>query len=103
MNYRRWQNLSFLEQMANIGGEVQRATNWQEKNRSRLGRNAFVRGLDLIDLTLDIVKSAARLKELARTRELLVDHFMGENLYRTSAESWRRYFMPYAVASRQNR
>jgi hypothetical protein len=48
----RWHQLSFLEQMANIGSEVERALNWRRKNNPTYSQRAFERALELIDLTL---------------------------------------------------
>ena len=70
----RWNKLSFCEQMANIGSEVERALIWRAKNNADYSRNAFERALELVDLTLDSVSSFARLKEVARVREAMVDY-----------------------------
>ena len=62
----RWSQLSFLEQMANIGSEVERALNWRIKKNTDYSQKAFERALELIDLTLDSDKDYAHLKEIAR-------------------------------------
>ena len=49
----RWGQLSFIEQMANIGSEVERALNWRIKKNTDYAQKAFERALELIDLTLD--------------------------------------------------
>jgi hypothetical protein len=46
----RWNSLSFFEQMANIGSEVERAIKWKEKGYIEYGRMAFDRSLELLDL-----------------------------------------------------
>ena len=71
----RWSQLSFVEQMANIGSEVERALNWRAKNNPDYAWLAFERSLELIDLTLGSLKGLARLKEVARIREVFVDYF----------------------------
>ncbi len=48
-----WQRFSFIEQMANIGSEVERALNWRAKKNAAYAQKAFERALELIDLTLD--------------------------------------------------
>lgn len=96
----RWGRLSFLEQMANIGSEVERALNWQAKANVMYSRKAFERTLELIDLTLDSAKSASCLRELARAREALADYFSGENQFKSTEASWRGYFLPFACAAR---
>lgn len=98
----RWSRLSFLEQMANIGSEVERALNWRAKGNAAYSLRAAERALELMDFILDTVKDGARLKELARTREVLVDYFFGTNQYLSTAESLRRYFSCFTYAARRN-
>ena len=98
----RWSQLSFLEQMANIGSEVERALNWRVKKNADYAQRAFERALELIDLTLDCDKNYAHLKEVARTRESIVDYFYGANQFMSSESSWRKYFLPFTYASRRN-
>lgn len=98
----RWDKLSFVEQMANIGSEVERALNWRIKNNSAYAQKAFERALELIDLTLDNEKNYAHLKEIARMREAIVDYFSGANQFMSSECSWRNYFLPFIYASRIN-
>ncbi len=99
----RWRRLSLAEQMANIGSEVERALNWQAKDNADYGRRAFERALELMDLTLESVKDYARLKELARVREAIVDYFVGSNQFGSTEASWRRYFGNFAYAARRDR
>lgn len=99
----RWRQLSFLEQMANIGGEVERALNWREKQNPDYSQKAFERVLELIDLTLDSAAGMPRLKELTRVREAIVDFFAGSNQFRSNGTSWRKYFLPFTYAARRNR
>ena len=97
----RWSQLTFLEQMANIGGEVERALNWQTKHNVAYCERAVERALELIDLTLASVNSSSRLRELARVREALVDYFSGTNQYASTDASWRTYFLPFVYAARR--
>jgi hypothetical protein len=96
----RWARLSFPEQMANIGSEVERALNWQAKGNVAYSRKALERALELVDLTLESVTGLPRLKEIARLREALADYFMGTNQFKSTETSWRRYFSPFAYAAR---
>lgn len=98
----RWNELSFLEQMANIGSEVERALNWKSKNNTAYCQKAAERALELVDLTLDVIKKFSRRKELTRMRETLVDYFFGDNLFVSTAESWRSYFSHFTYAARRN-
>lgn len=97
----RWNELSLAEQMGHVGSEVERALNWKKKSRSDLSMRAVERALELLDLTLDCPGNRLRLREIARTREVLVDFFYGENQYRTSGEALNRYFLPFAIAARK--
>lgn len=98
----RWQALSFVEKMANIGSEVERAINWEKRQNPDYSRKAYDRALELIDLTLDSIQGFPRLKEIARMRELLVDYFSGTNEYQSTDSSWRNYFSPFTFAARRN-
>jgi hypothetical protein len=98
----RWQTLSFVEKMANIGSEVERAINWKNRQNPDYSRKAYDRALELIDLTLDSIRGFPRLKEIARMRELLVDYFSGTNEYQSTDSSWRNYFSPFTFAARRN-
>ena len=97
----RWNNLSFIEQMANIGSEVERALNWRAKNNSAYSKLAFERALELVDLTLDSVTGFARLKEIARAREAMVDYFYGQNEFISTEALWRKYFLYFIYAARR--
>ena len=98
----RWSQLSFLEQMANIGSEVERALNWRIKKNTDYAQKAFERALELIDLTLDNDRNYAHLKEITRMREAIVDYFYGTNQFVSSESSWRKYFLSFTYASRKN-
>ena len=98
----RWFSLTFFEQMANIGAEVGRAINWSAKNHEH-SLKAAERALELLDLTLADQRNRSRFKEVARTRETLVDFFWGANEYSSSDELWNSYFYPFNYAARINR
>lgn len=98
----KWDQMPFIEQMANIGSEVERALNWRIKKNTDYAQKAFERALELIDLTLDKDTNYAHLKEITRMREALVDYFSGVNQFMSSENSWRNYFLPFAYASRRN-
>ncbi len=48
----KWEKLTFLEQMANIGSEVGRTITWKNKNRQEYSDRAFERALELLHLTI---------------------------------------------------
>jgi len=61
--------------------------------------------LELLDLTTADPKNRRRLREIVRVREALVDHFVYDKVYATTAESWQKYFIDfnYAAALRRGR
>ena len=99
----RWKELTFLEQMANVGAEIGRTITWKGKGRPEYSRRAFERALELLDLTVADSKNSGRLRELLRVREALADHFVFDNYYQSSDESWRRYFGCFERAISLNR
>ncbi|MDD3925893.1 MAG: hypothetical protein PHT33_04475 [bacterium] len=98
-----WQKLSFFEQMANVGSEVIRAMNWKRKGNPDYSQGAFERALELLFLTIDdpANKTGARLKELTRLYEVLVDYFAGDNLYDFQEEPMERYFLAFTYTVRR--
>ena len=99
----RWSRLTFLEQMANIGSDVERALSWRRKRRPAVAQRAAERALELIDLTLAGVGNPVRLRELARVREALVDDLFGENQHRSTDGAWSKYFLAFTYAARKDR
>jgi hypothetical protein len=100
----RWFEMSLVEQMANIGSEIERTISWRGRNEKN-SATAFDRGLELLDLTIADPRHRQRLRELTRLREALADYFVFENRYGSTDESWRRYFhaFTYAAALRRGR
>jgi hypothetical protein len=98
----RWSKLSFFEQMANIGSEVERAIRWKERKNADYSQQAFERALELLDLTIADEKNKKKLRELLRTREVLADYFVFGNSYKSTAKSWRNYFLAFGFAARAN-
>jgi len=102
MSSERWFKLTFFEQMANIGSEVERTILWKEKSNPEYSRMAFERALELLDLTISDPRNKSRLKELLRVRETLADYFEFDNIYKSSDKLWRNYFFPFNWAARIN-
>ena len=98
----QWKKLSFFEQMANVGSEVERAIKWKNKENLKYSRMAFERALELIDLTIADQKNRKKLKELLRVRETLADYFAFKNEYGSTDKSWQNYFYAFNWAARVN-
>jgi hypothetical protein len=99
----RWFELTLIEQLANIGAEVGRALNWQQKGDKEKSQNALERGLELFDLTISDPRWRHRLKEITRMREVVCDYFYGGNQYQTTREWLDEYFLQYGIAARRNK
>lgn len=100
----RWWRLSVAEQLGHVGSEVSRAIRWTSRDPER-AQGALFRALELLDLTLADPRhrrSIARLREIARAREVVVDFFAGPNQYGSTGPSLQKYFDAYAVAARRH-
>ena len=95
----RWHSMSLMEQLGNAGSEVSRALRARAQGQADRERSALNRFLDLIDLTIADPRLRGRRKEICRVREIVCDYFVGGNIYRSTADSLDRYFMPYARAA----
>ncbi|MBI4226126.1 hypothetical protein HY612_03360 [Candidatus Roizmanbacteria bacterium] len=98
----RWNKFSIVEQMANIGAEVGRAISWRKKGKTEISKSAFYRALELIDFSIDDPKNKNSLKEILRLRELLVDYFIGDNIYHSADKQWEKYSYFFNFAARNN-
>lgn len=96
----RWQSLSLMEQLANVGSEVGRAARWYGKDQQHC-EQAFERALESLDLTIADERWHGRRKEF--TRELLCDAMQGGTEYGSDLAALDRYFLHFAVAVRAGR
>ncbi len=97
----RWFTFPLAEQLGNVGSEVSRVLKWRSRNPA-IATGALHRALELIDLTLDDPRhraSVARLREICRAREVLLDFLVGPNQYRSTEETLQRYFDAFGVAA----
>jgi hypothetical protein len=97
----RWFELSLMEQLANVGTDIERTIQWKKRGKLEDSQKAFERALDLLTLTIidPKNKTQGRLKELTRTREALIDYFVYDNEYQTSDEIWQKYFYSFNYAA----
>lgn len=98
----KWFEMTFFEQMANIGSEVIRAISWKNRNE-KYSQRAIERALELLELTINDKKNrarASRLKELTRLKEVLIDYFYCENIYGSTESSLEKYFYSFNYAVR---
>jgi hypothetical protein len=99
----RWQKLSLIEQLANIGSEIYRVKMWQGKDK-KLFENSIIRVLDLFNFTLSDPKNKGRLKEVARAKELFLDAvYNGAKEYETTLDDLDKYFYQFALIISKNK
>jgi len=99
----RWNELNLAEQLANVGSEVERTISWRNKGKQEYSRQAFMRALELVFLTISAPNNRKRLKELTRLYEVLADYFAGDNIYGSSDELWRKYFYFFNYIARKDK
>ena len=97
----RWAELTFAQQMANIGSETSRVLKALEAGRDNRAQSAFARFQELIDLTIrygrkdeSLISRSAMWEELCRFRELYCAAFLERNLPELAAAN--RYLDQFA-------
>lgn len=99
----RWRSFSTIEQLANVGSDVERAIRWKQKGRPEDSLLAVERALELMDLTIADPKNNKRLKELLRVRNFFADQYMGINEFGFTDDYWQNYFMDFAYLAARAR
>ena len=96
----RWFKFSLFEQLANVGADVSRIIRAKNVGDLKFSEQSLDRALELLDLTIaDPKNKGAKLKELLRVREALVDYFMYDNEYGSSDALWEQYFWDFSYAA----
>lgn len=99
----KWFKMSIPEQMGNIGSEVDRIIQWQNKGKAQMAHKAFCRALDLIDLSKRDPKwIGPKLKEINRIRETLCDCILEAGLYNVPLSYFSKYFMQFATLAKRH-
>lgn len=94
-----WQRLSLIEQLGNIGSEVNRALRFRDKDKKAFD-DAVERALELFDLSISDKRWRGRLKEITRARELFCASLYEDNEYKSSLKDMDEYFYQFALAAR---
>ena len=100
----RWAELTFPQQMANIGSETSRVLKALQAGKDSRAEGAFARAQELIDLTIKFgrpdsspVARRAMWEELCRFRELFCAAFLSRNL--ADLASLNKYLDRFALIS----
>ena len=100
----RWQTLSLMEQLGNVGSEVDRAIRAHAQGRRDRFEGALDRALELFDLTAcDPRWKLHQRREILRAREQFCRIFFDESAEPDLADYLSKYFLQFAVAARRER
>ena len=97
----RWGEMTFPQQMANIGSETSRVLKALRAGKETRAEGAFARAQELIDLTIKYGRAdnpmgrGALWEELCRFRELFCDAVLSRNL--SELESLNKYLDQFAL------
>lgn len=98
----RWQTLTLVEQLANIGSDVDRAIRADCAGKIARRDAAIDRALELFDLTAaDDRWRGHRRREVLRAREEFCRLFFTEDVPSGSAAGLSKYFLYFAIAARR--
>ena len=101
----RWAQLTFDEQMGNIGSEVGRAIIAHRNENAVRKIRAIDRAIDLFSAMAEVLagtKYSYRLKEVLRSRDEFLRLFF-DGTFDNDADKIERYFMFFAFTARANR
>ena len=101
----RWAQLTFNEQMGNIGAEVGRAIIAHRAGNAAREIRAIDRAIDLFSATAEVLAGTQysyRLKEVLRARDEFLRLFF-DGTFDADADNIDRYFMYFAFAARADR
>ena len=97
----RWQTLPLMEQLGNVGSEVERAFRAHAQGRGDRFEHALARALELFDLTANDPRwRGHRCREVLRAREQFCRVFFDDAVEAGLSDYLRKYFLQFAVAAR---
>lgn len=97
----RWQELSFAEQIGNIGSELSRAKSWSVKGNNEYKIKSLERALELIDLTLSNREERTKIKELTCLHQVVSSLLEKSDNSITIFKSLESFYLPFALLARQ--
>lgn len=98
----RWRTLSLMEQLGNVGSEVDRAIRAHAQGRGDRLEMALDRALELFDLTASDPRwKLHQRREILRAREQFCRIFFDATAEPDLANYLSKYFLQFAVAARR--
>ena len=90
--------MGFMEQMANVGGEVYRAIKWKEKQNKERQYYFAEKAIEFLDFTIEDPKNERKVKELKLCKEELRDFFFSDNQFDVVSDTIMKYYDAFAYA-----
>ena len=98
----RWSEMSFEEQMGNLGSEISRAVKSKARGDQDRAIHAANRAIELFELSIDCnVQYPGRLKELCVGKEEFCDYVFNDNSFGTDPKMMMRYYDQFALLARK--
>lgn len=98
----KWAQLTFCQQMGNIGSEVGRAINSWRNGKTARCDGAIARALDLFSATVELLTAqhSYRAKEVLRARDQFLALFY-DGTFDADADAIEHYFSCFAIAAQK--
>jgi hypothetical protein len=97
----RWHSFSLMEQLGNVGSEVDRALRAHAQGRRERAERAVDRALELFDLTASDPRwKLHQRREILRAREQFCRVFYDETAEPDLGSYLSKYFLQFAIAAR---
>ncbi len=97
----RWFTMSLADQLANVGSEFSRAYRAKLNHQEKRFEPAFLRLLELLNLTLKDTRWTGRRKqEIARLKENIVENIYQDPVNFPAIASLEKYFYYFGVSRR---
>lgn len=76
----KWEKFPFHKQILMIGTEILRAGKWMEKCDDEEVKNCYERAIELVFLTIEVLKEKNKLREILRFKEALLSLYLKNNI-----------------------
>lgn len=91
-DYEKWSKMAVGTQLANVGGEINRAIRWKNRGDDKKTANFYKKAMEFLELTMQDPKNSHRVGELNEARYELEDFFYGGNTYQNTDKSIMKYY-----------
>ncbi len=88
----RWFEMPVGQQLANVGGEINRAIRWKNKHEKEKELSFLDKAMEFLKLTMQDPKNKNRLGELYECKREIDDFFFEGNTYSNTDESLMKFY-----------